>query len=127
MTERRTVTMPFRTKPSVKLMAEAAAAKQNRSLSNYIERLIELDCGWQPSPESKNSAAPKHINGYAFAGRVIKIDRQLYEDWQIQFPNLPSLSVALQAADDAIADDPPPEWMEALVAWLKSENDGAAK
>ena len=119
MVERRTVNITARTKPSVLEMAKQAAFKQNRSISNYLERLIELDCGFKPS-----EMTPPYQSGYAFKGKVIKIDQQTYDDWLVQFPNLPSLDVALRHADEAIADNPPAEWYEPLVAWLDEQNRG---
>jgi hypothetical protein len=117
MVERRTAVISGRVRPSILEMARHAAAKQNRSISNYIERLVELDSGFVPS-----EAAAPYPTGYAFTGKVIRIDRQTFEDWLVQFPNLPSLEVALRHADAAIADNPPDNWFEPLVAWLSEQN-----
>ena len=47
MTEKRTALIGARIKPSIKQAAEEAAAMEGRTLSNYIERLIE---GNRPGP-----------------------------------------------------------------------------
>lgn len=43
MTEKKEATIIVRVKPSIKAIAVKRAAREGRSLANYIERLIEQD------------------------------------------------------------------------------------
>jgi predicted HicB family RNase H-like nuclease len=43
--EQKTATIMLRVRPSLKAKAEAAAEAEGRSLTNYIERLIETAAG----------------------------------------------------------------------------------
>lgn len=53
MTAEKTVSMSFRVSPKFKALLEAAAARENRSLTNMLETLVFAHCeqhGLQPTP-----------------------------------------------------------------------------
>ena len=87
-----------------------------------------------PSPERKKkeeevvgarkSAAPPS-GGFAFEGRIIKLNAHDLEQWRSSFSAIPDMEAELQAIDAKLADNPPKNgrWFGQVGGWLKSRHE----
>ena len=84
-----------------------------------------------PSPERKKeevgarkSAGPPD-GGYAFLGRIIKLNAHDLEEWRTSFSAISDLVAELRAIDAKLADNPPTngKWYGQVAGWLRSKNE----
>ncbi len=85
--------------------------------SPILERKKEEEVG------ARKSAAPPD-GGFAFQGRIIKLNPADFENWRTSFTAIPDIVAELRAIDAKLADDPPKngKWFGQVGGWLRTKN-----
>lgn len=86
------------------------------------------DKGEEGKGEEIGGAAAPTATGFAFVGRVIRLDLAAFNRWHAAYPKI-NMTAELTKADDYYSENPPPDgkWFFPVSRWLAKANDDAGK